>query len=269
MAMRALLLGVSILAASACRAASEGESGGESALASSRWQPRPGTSWQWQLSGTIDTSVNASAYDIDLFTTAQSTIDALHSAGRKVVCYFSAGSHEPGRPDSNDFPPSAVGKVMDGWPDEKWLDVRSSAVKAIMQRRLDVAVQKKCDGVEPDNVDGYQNDTGFALTGADQLAFNRFLASEAHGRQLAVALKNDVDQITALVADFDFALNEECAKYSECDAMTPFIQANKAVFNVEYGAASLAQSVCPAANRRNFDTLVKKLDLDAWRVACR
>lgn len=42
-----------------------------------------------------------------------------------------------------------------------------------MQARLDLAVQKGCDGVEPDNVDGYQNNSGFPLTAQDQLAYNR------------------------------------------------------------------------------------------------
>ena len=36
-----------------------------------------------------------------------------------------------------------------------------------------------CDGVEPDNVDGYVNDTGFDLTAGDQLDFNRFARGEA------------------------------------------------------------------------------------------
>jgi hypothetical protein len=48
-----------------------------------------------------------------------SQIAALHGAGRKVICYFSAGSYESGRPDSGQFPPAAIGRVMDGWPDER------------------------------------------------------------------------------------------------------------------------------------------------------
>ena len=71
------------------------------------------------------------------------------------------------------------------------------------------------------------------------------------------------------MGDFDWALNEQCFQYNECDMLLPFINAGKAVFNTEYGAASLATSVCPRANSLNFDTLVKNLDLDAWRVACR
>jgi hypothetical protein len=233
------------------------------------WRPAPGTSWQWQLSGTLDTSLDVVMYDIDLFETPDSTIDALRAAGRVVICYFSAGSHENWRPDKDDFPSSALGKAMDGWPDERWLDIRAPELRPIMQRRLDLAAEKGCDGVEPDNVDGYQNDTGFPLSAADQLAYNRFLAAEAHARGLSVGLKNDLGQIAELVADFDWALNEECFAYDECDALLPFIRAQKAVFQVEYGDADLASTVCPKANALDFDTLIKKLDLDAWRVPCR
>ncbi len=240
-----------------------------SSSSSGRWMPKPGLKWQWQLTGTIDTSLDVKAYDIDLFTTPKSTIDGLHAAGKKVICYFSAGSYEPNRPDSSRFPAAAKGKVMDGWPDERWLDVRSQAVAEIMKARMDVAKQKGCDAVEPDNVDGYSNDTGYPLTAANQLAFNKMLAAEAHARGLSIALKNDLDQIPELVSHFDFALNEECFKYSECSSLGAFVRAGKAVLQVEYGGSSLASSVCSKANAQNFDTLVKRLDLDAWRIACR
>ena len=233
------------------------------------WQPAPGTSWQWQLSGTIDTSFDVAMYDLDLFDTPQATIDQLHAAGRTVVCYVDAGSWEPGRPDAADFPAAVLGKALAGWPDEKWLDVRDPRVRALIDARLDVAVSKHCDGVELDNVDGYTNDTGFPLTTADQLAFDRGLAADAHGRSLSVGLKNDLDQIGDLLGDFDWALDEQCFQYSECDLLTPFITAGKAVFEVEYGAPSLATTICPMANALDFDTLIKNLDLDAPRTACR
>ena len=43
---------------------------------------------------------------------------------------------------------------------------------------MDMARNKRCDGIEPDNVDVYDNsNTGFSFTSADQLAYNRWLAS--------------------------------------------------------------------------------------------
>jgi hypothetical protein len=232
------------------------------------WAARPGTSWQWQLTGTIDTSFDVQMYDVDLFGTSQAIIDGLHAKGRSVICYFSAGSREDWRPDAAMFPAEAFGKGLDGWPGERWLDTRSEAVRAIMKARLDRALAKKCDGVEPDNVDAYSTDTGFPLTAATQLDYNRFLAREAHARGLSVGLKNDLDQVTALLPDFDWALNEQCLQFDECELLTPFIKAGKAVFHVEYGTEAKLQATCARTKPLGFSTLIKKLDLDAWRVAC-
>jgi len=232
------------------------------------WQPAPDTSWQWQLTGMIDTSFDVDMYDIDLFEAPQSAIDQLHNDGRIVICYFSAGSWENWRPDAGDFPPAVLGNPLEGWPGERWLDIRQvDDLGPIMGARLDLAVAKKCDGVEPDNVDGYTNDSGFPLTEQDQLDYNTWLAAEAHARGLSIGLKNDLGQIPDLISYFDWALNEECFEYDECDWLLPFIQAGKAVFGVEY--AGDPDVFCPQANALNFDWLMKNLDLDAWRLSCR
>lgn len=238
-------------------------SAGETAV----WQPAPGTTWQWQLTGEIDTSFEVEMYDIDLFDVPQSVIDDLHGDGRIVICYFSAGSYEEWRPDAPDFPSNLLGSPLDGWPGEKWLDIRDLATLGpIMQARLDLAVQKSCDGVEPDNVDGYANNSGFPLTPGDQLTYNRWLADEAHARGLSIGLKNDLNQIPYLLSSFDWALNEECFAYAECDLLLPFVQAGKAVFGVEY-EGELAD-FCPQAAANQFSWLRKALDLGAARQAC-
>ena len=233
------------------------------------WQPKPGTSWQWQITGTIDTTFAVKMYDIDLFDSPQNTIDFLHSKGIIVICYFSAGTRENWRPDASQFPSAAIGKAVQGWSGENWIDTRNAVVRAIMTARMDTAVAKHCDGLEPDNVDAYTNSNGLGLTAATQIDYNTFLASEAHKRNLSVGLKNDVDQVNQLVGYFDWVLDEECFKYSECDTLLPFTQAGKAVFEVEYGTQSTANSVCPKANALNFDTLIKDMDLDAFRISCR
>ncbi len=233
------------------------------------WSPTPGTSWQWQLNKTIDTSFDVDMYDIDLFDTSASLIEQLHENGRVVICYFSAGSREDWRPDADVFPVMSIGKQLDNWPGERWIDIRNQTVRRIMQARMDLAVEKKCDGVEPDNVDGYSNKSGFDLTYSDQIDYNRFLAKEAHARGLSVGLKNDLDQVKDLLDDFDWALNEECFDYDECDMLLPFINAAKAVFQVQYGDADLADNICPKALALDFDTLIKHVELDSWRVSCR
>ncbi len=232
------------------------------------WQPSPGTSWQWQLSGTLDTSIDVQMYDIDLVETPVTTIADLHAAGRTVICYLSAGSWEKYRPDADQYPEEILGNTLDGWPDERWVDYRRiDLLGPILAARMDLAVDKGCDGIEPDNIDGYTNNTGFALSAADQLAFNRWLAGQAHARGLSIGLKNDIDQVPDLVNLFDWALNEQCFQYDECDLLLPFIQAGKAVFGVEYSGDTA--DFCPRANAENFDWLKKNRNLDAWRQSCR
>ena len=237
-------------------------------LASIYWKPEPGISWQIQFSGELDISLDVQMYDLDLFDTPQPTIDQLHEQERRVVCYFSAGSWENWREDADQFPEEILGKPLEGWPDEKWLDLRRiDALGPIMAARLDLAKQKDCDGVDPDNLDGYLNDSGFPLTFDDQLVYNTWMAQQAHIRGLGVGLKNDLGQIPDLLAYYDWALNEQCFQYNECELLLPFIQAGKPVFGIEYLGNPAV--FCPQANVMNFDFLKKNLELDVWRVACR
>lgn len=67
----------------------------------------------------------------------------------------------------------------------------------------------------------------------------------------------------------DLGQNRRLRAVCGTDLLLPFINAGKAVFQVEYRPASLANTICPQANSLNFDTLIKNWDLDAWRVACR
>lgn len=232
------------------------------------WQPKPGTSWQWQLEGSeIDQSFEVEMYDVDLFNVDSKTIASLRNNGRKVICYFSAGSWEPKRSDSAKFSDSVKGEVMEGWPDEKWLDIRQlELLKPLMEARLDLCKDKGFDGAEFDNVDGYANSSGFPLTAGDQLKYNKFLAEAAHQRGLSAGLKNDLDQVNELVNSFDWALNEECFQYNECEALQPFIEANKAVFNVEYQLER--KDFCPQAKAMKFSSLKKHLMVDAWQESC-
>ena len=237
------------------------------------FMPAVGTTWQWQLTGEINTQYDASMYDIDL-DNAPSAIAALHTQGKKVICYFSAGSYEDFRDDASQFPKSVLGKTLDGYPDERWLDIRSPAVLSLMLARMDQAVVKGCDGIEPDNVAGYVNNSGFDLTAVDQLRYNENIANAAHERNLAVALKNDLDQVAALVTYFDFAVNEQCHEYNECDALQPFLDAGKAVFNAEYDGVyandvGARNALCQAATSQHLSTLILPVGLDdSFRLGC-
>lgn len=224
--------------------------------------------WQIQYTGELQTDLEVDVFNLDLFDTSSETIAMLHRRGVFVMCYFSAGSYEDWRPDASLFPLEVLGKDMEGWPGEKWLDIRRIDLLApIMQARLDLAVSKGCDGIDPDNVNGYTNDTGFPLTANDQKRYNIFLAEAAHQRELLIGLKNDLEQIPQLLSDFDWIINEECFFYRECELLLPFIQAGKPVFVIEYELEP--SDFCPQALQMNFNALRKNWELDAYRVDCR
>lgn len=235
------------------------------------WRPAPGTSWQWQLTEAIDRSYDVEMYDVDLFNVTDEELDALRADGRIIICYFSAGSWEDWRDDADDFPAEALGRTLEGWEDERWVDVTNEGLRQVMLERLDFAVSRGCDGVEPDNMDGYINNNGLGLNATEQLDYNRFIADAAHERGLSVGLKNDLDQLEELLPWFDWALNEECSAYDECDRLSVFTDAGLAVFHVEYvddwsDAEGLAERVCGAAPE--LDTLIKTWDLGPEYLAC-
>ena len=246
----------------------DGDDGSEN-----RWQPNVSDTWQLQLDGAVNTTYAVDVYEIDLFDSSEQLISELQDNGHKVVCYFSAGSFEDWRPDKGDFNQEDLGNNVEDWEGEIWLDIRSANVRRIMQARLDLARQKGCNGVDPDWLHSYEMDTGFPLTAEDQLDYNRFLAQQAHNRNLAIALKNDINQVAELVDDFDFAVNEQCHEYDECDHLTPFINAGKPVLNIEYAYdyndSDAMQALCADALNRNFRTLVLPLALDdTFRYSC-
>ena len=232
------------------------------------WIPTPRTSWQWQLSTPVDQSVVAQMYDIDMFSNDASVVQSLHAKGRHVVCYISAGSVEDWRPDAEQFPQVVIGNDYNGWPGEKWLDIRRiNVLGPIMEKRLDECKSKGFDAVEPDSINAYTQDTGFPLSGDDQLKYNIWWAEAAHKRGLSIGLKEDPDQAKELVMHFDWALDEECFEFGGCEKMLPFTNAGKAIFNTEYSLA--IKQFCPEANKLNFNSIKKHKELDVYRETCR
>ncbi|MBA3865428.1 MAG: endo alpha-1,4 polygalactosaminidase [Solirubrobacterales bacterium] len=232
---------------------------------SRHWQPPPRTAaWQWQLQGKIDPTVKAWAYDVDGFEATVGDVRGLHRLRRRAICYIDVGSWENFRPDKGEFPPSVLGNSYAGFPNERWLDVsRFQLFEKPLRQRIAMCAHKRFDAVEPDNIAGWEpeNKTGFDITRADQLRFNRWIAREVHARGMAVALKNDGRQAKQLLPDFDFAIVEECFQYDECGYYEPFIEADKAVFEAEYELQPA--EFCDAAIALGFSAIRKSYDLFA------
>ncbi len=219
-------------------------------------------------------------YDIDLFGNDAATIERLHAKAITVICYMETGAFENYRPDAALYPTAVLGNGIDGYPDERFVDIRQiDVLLPILTARLDLAVSKGCDGIEPDLDDTYNGyETGFPLTQQDQLAFNRAVADAAHDRGLSIGLKNGASadgSFERAMAEFtDWALNEECNTFDECSGYSVFVDQNKAVFQVEYMSPNNTQpeDFCPADNEANFDGLLKESSSSLGalpRVACR
>jgi len=235
------------------------------------WQPGPGLTWQWHLSDPpVDTGVEAQVYDIDLFENDASVIRELHDQGRKVICYISVGSWEDWRPDAAEFPNEVLGNDYEGWPGEKWLDIRRIDLLApVMRARLDLCKSKGFDAVEPDNIELHDNDTGFPLTYNDQLTYARWLSDEAHTRGLAIGIKNAPDMVVDSLSFFDFAISEDAYYFKWIGEMLPFIQAGKPVFAAEYTDMDVDfQAACAWGKQNNVSFILKNRILTAYRLTC-
>jgi hypothetical protein len=254
------LLAVTILLA-ACGDAAPG-----ARVAAGRPAPPAHASWQWQLDGRLDTGVPARVYDVDGFDTSRAQVARLQRAGRYVICYVNVGAWERWRPDAARFPRELLG-ADNGWPGERWLDIRRVDVLApIIEARIRACRRKGFDAVEPDNIDAYANRTGFPLTFRDQLAYNRRLAGIAHRLGLAVGLKNDLEQVGALRRWFDFAVVEQCFELDECHKLRPFVRSGKPIFDVEYNVPR--SGFCSRANDLGINALSARPSLAGPGTPC-
>jgi hypothetical protein len=244
---------------------------GSLSLTSSRWIPTAGESYQIQYDGKLDLSVDAQIYDLDMFDTKASVVSTLHGMGRKVMCYISVGTWENWRPDAKEFPKSVLGHKDGHWKGERWLDVRQTSVlEPIMAARLALCKKKGFDGVDPDNLDGYQNRTGFPLTYAEQLTYDTWVAQQAHADGLTADQKGDNGQVKDLVKVYDFAVVEQCFTQGWCKQFTRYTDQNRLVVDVEYFANEqrFLTKTCPSDAKYDETAILKKLELTAWIVTC-
>lgn len=233
------------------------------------WHPSPGLTWQWQLSDDVEIGLGFDVYDLDL-SIQQSIVADIHTKGSKAICYISVGSYENWRDDADQFPSEVLGKAYQGWPGERWLDIRRIDLLApIMRARFDECASKGFDAIEPDNIEIYTNDTGFPITYDDQLRYAIWLANEAHARGLAIGLKNAPDQVEDLVNYFDFAITEDCFYYNWCDQMELFVKNGKPVFSAEYtDLLRYLADYCSRSAQLGFSLILKHRDLDSWIETC-
>jgi hypothetical protein len=247
------------------------------------WKPRVVDRWLYQIGESEpalglcarpfnkSTCVSPDVWVLDLYaddgvSPNREAVRAIHRQKGRAVCYLSAGTWEDWRPDAKRFPSVVRGHELSDWPGERWLDIRQRAVlKPILSDRANACKKAGFDAIDWDNVDGFTQESGFDISSNDQLTYNRMLADITHGLGLSAGLKNDLTQISQLQPHFDFAVNEQCAKFRECDLLLPFSNARKAVIEIEYEVA--LKEVCPIANRRGWSAMVmeRELSVSSWK----
>ncbi len=227
------------------------------------WQPKATDSLQWQLQlqGDVVVIPGVDVYAVDA-TASKKSIDAAKGAGAKLMCYISAGSAEQWREDFKNFPRTVVGKPYDGWPGEWWLDTGSiEALAPIMRARMDVCKAKGFDVLDADNINGFENDTGFDITRLESIRYILWLADEAHDRGMSFSLKNAETLIPDLLDSIDMMQSESCFVYGNCVAASLMTAVNKPVFAVEYqeniDAERFKRDACAIAGSYKFSMIYR------------
>ena len=208
-------------------------------------------------------------------------VNAVHAAGGKALCYVSAGTDEPFRPDHQaflDFDAGCggclLGEPVAGFAEEvaEHQDRRgqrtfilgrawSKAPRPVRERRVRRGRFRQRRGLPQPH--------GLPISESSQLLFNTALREpRAHERAAGRAQERPRAQVEELLPYFDFAVDEQCQQYDECETLDPFVAAGKAVFQVEYQVA--AGTTCPAANAANRNAFLKSVDLfDVPWTPCR
>ncbi|RUS60557.1 endo alpha-1,4 polygalactosaminidase [Pseudorhodobacter sp. E13] len=180
----------------------------------------------------LDRKVQTLVLDADEF--GPETVLGLRAAGTKVMCYVSVGTLETYRADFDAFPAKAIGKGLPDWPEERYIDIRHKAILPLMEQRFQKCKDAGFEGISPDNMDVYANESGFDLSEADAVAYVTALAQMAHGMGLLIGHKNAPDLAGALSAQLDFVITESCWKWDFCDAYQSYTEAGKPIFDIEY-----------------------------------
>jgi hypothetical protein len=234
------------------------------------WHPRAvgpnrGPEFQWELDHALNVrsltdigndvtnalgrkARNVTVYDIDGIINPASTVKALHRLHDKVICYIEVGAAGNYYSAAQERIPVTyfaqlkaagdLGAAMPGFP-EYYLNINTRSTLRIIKTMIrQQCFRKGFDAVEPDIDDSYTDATGFHITEAQNLRFDKMLGAYAHSLGLAWGQKNgdnDPGFSAALEPTADFLLDEECNFYDTCAIVTPpYVKAGKLVLNAEY-----------------------------------
>ncbi len=227
-------------------------------------------SWDWQLSEPFNLTRNVSIFDTDPDSVTAAQVRAMNARGIKTICYVSVGTVENYRDDVGVFPNSVIGRTYGDWPDEKFLDIRQlDILLPIMTARFQRCKDMGFDAIEPDNMDVYNNDSGFSLSEADGVNYILALAKVAHGMGLEIGQKNVSDITDQLVDTMDFVITEGCFVDGWCEEVAAYAHSGKDILAAEYTDSNINwQNACAFAQNNNILMILKDRDLTAALQTC-
>jgi hypothetical protein len=103
----------------------------------------------------------------------------------------------------------------------------------------------------------------------------RFLSDKAAALNISTGLKNGGAVLSSVLPFTQFSVNEQCVEFSECDQFSPYINASKPVFHIEYPKevkSDVVKLLCTDTGRADgaarFSTVLKNLNLDGYVEGC-
>jgi hypothetical protein len=244
--------------------------------------PTPGSARLWDTDLFQDSNTS-SGRNLRIPTGASPVVQAIHSAGHYSICYVEVGAFQTGYPDNPGFAPADYGNrakryQLQGYPNEWYFDIAGFKhyvagkpstltgaavdIANALAKRFGWCALEGQDAVEPDDLDGYTNESatgakggGWGLTKADAAGFERWIAYQTHADGLAVFQKNDPGNEAADVSLFDGVITEECNYYTDPCAgrggdWNGYLAQGKPVLNAEYKEdGETTPKFCPADRR--------------------
>ncbi|KAH6623208.1 glycoside hydrolase superfamily [Chaetomium tenue] len=227
----------------------------------------PGVKWQIIIQNTLDVEAalqptDAVVWDLDLYHVARTPEIVTHLRNNDpdaiLICYFNAGLAQESDCDYDTKWKNSglLGNIYSpdepDFSDERWVNIKNQTARDWMKDRITLARDYGCDGVDPDNIDGYLNDldnnngTGWNLSEGDYVSFVTELATHAHslttdrGHTLLIGQKNAPELVEQIGGDLDFAVLEDCKTLNDdedyvfCGDFQTYIAEGKPVFSIEY-----------------------------------
>jgi hypothetical protein len=229
-----------------------------------RWIPRAGLTWQIQLTGAFDPTADAGVYDLDPYTTGAQIVGDLDAHGRQTICHLDIGVADTSTPDGARLRGPVRG--TSAGPGRYWLDIRQwTVIEPVLTDRFTLCKDKGFQAVDADSGYGYTEPTGFGLTADDQVLYDQRVAGLARGLGLAVAVRTPPDIAALVEPHVDFSVVGGCFSGSDCGRYAVYIDADKAVFDVETGARMV---FCGLTRSYGIVAIRKRSTLDAFVQYC-